>query len=53
MAVFKRNKTYWADFSVHGQRFRQSLRTSAWREAVAAEKKLIAQAQMAVQGAAR
>ena len=44
MALFKRNKTWWTDFSVHGQRYRQSLNTKDWREAQAKEKELIAQA---------
>ena len=38
MALFKRNKTWCADFSVNGQRYRQSLRTKDWREAQAREK---------------
>jgi hypothetical protein len=45
MAVFRRNKTYWTDFSVNGQRFRQSLDTTDWREALRREKERIAQAQ--------
>jgi integrase len=45
MALFKRNKTWWTDFSVNGQRFRQSLGTTDWRAAISEEKKLIAQAQ--------
>jgi hypothetical protein len=44
MALFRRNKTWWTDFSVNGQRFRQSLDTIDWREALREEKKLIAQA---------
>jgi integrase len=44
MALYKRNKTWHTDFSVNGQRFRQSLETSDWREAQAKEKELIAQA---------
>jgi len=44
MAVFRRNKTWWSDFSVNGQRYRQSLRTRDWREAQAREKELITQA---------
>ena len=43
MALFRRNKTWWTDFSVNGQRFRQSLDTIDWREALREEKKLIAQ----------
>ena len=45
MALFRRNKTYWTDFSVNGQRFRQSLDTTDWREALKREKEKIAQAQ--------
>ena len=44
MALFKRNKTWWTDFSVNGQRYRQSLGTKDWREAQAREKELIVQA---------
>jgi hypothetical protein len=44
MAIFKRGKTWHTDFSVHGQRFRQSLETRDWRKAQAKEKELIAQA---------
>jgi integrase len=42
MALYKRKKTWHTDFSVDGQRFRQSLETTDWREAK--EKELIAQA---------
>ena len=45
MALYKRGGTWWTDFSVNGQRFRQSLDTTDWREALSEEKKLIAQAQ--------
>src|SRR5271168_108032 len=45
MALFRRNKTWWTDFSLNGMRFRQSLDTTDWREALSGEKKLIAQAQ--------
>ena len=44
MALFKRNKTWWTDFAVNGQRFRQSVRTRDWRQAQAEEKRLIAEA---------
>jgi hypothetical protein len=44
MALYKRGKTWHTDFAVNGQRFRQSLDTTDWREAQAKEKKLIAQA---------
>lgn len=41
MALFRRNKTWWTDFSVNGQRYRQSLHTTDWREAQAEEKRRI------------
>ncbi len=41
MALYKRGKTWHTDFSVDGQRFRQSLDTTDWREAQAQEKVLI------------
>ena len=44
MSLYKRGKTWHIDFSVNGQRFRQSLDTSDWREAQAKEKELIAHA---------
>ncbi len=44
MALYKRKKTWWADFSVHGERYRQSLDTTDWRAAQAKQKELIAQA---------
>jgi integrase len=44
MSLYKRGKTWHTDFSVNGERFRQSLDTSDWREAQAKEKELIAQA---------
>src|SRR5229473_3515134 len=44
MALFKRNKTWWTDFSANGQRFRQSLHTRDWREAQHRENGLITQA---------
>ncbi len=45
MAVFRRGKWYWTDFSVNGQRFRQPLDTVDWREALKREKEKIGQAQ--------
>jgi len=45
MALYKRGKTWWTDFSVNGQRYRLSLDTSDWREAQKQERKLIAQAE--------
>jgi integrase len=44
VALFRRNRTWWTDFSVNGARFRQSLETTDWREALAREKEKIAQA---------
>jgi hypothetical protein len=44
MALTKRGKTWHTHFFVDGQRFRQSLETSDWREAQAKEKTLIAAA---------
>src|SRR5262245_58685040 len=44
MALVKRGKTWHTHFFVDGQRFRQSLCTSDWREAQALEKELIARA---------
>jgi len=45
VTLYKRKKTWWTDFSVNGQRFRQSLDTTDWRQAQTNEKDLIAQAQ--------
>ncbi len=44
MALYKRGKTWHTDFSVDGQRFRQSLDTTDWREAQSLERDLIASA---------
>ncbi len=44
MAIFRRNKTYWTDFSVNGHRYRQSLRTTDWREAQSRQMELIVEA---------
>jgi integrase len=44
MALKKRGKTWHCHFVVNGQRFRQSLETTDWREAQANEKELIAEA---------
>ena len=44
MSLVKRGKTWHTHFFVDGQRFRQSLDTSDWREAQAKEKELIAAA---------
>src|SRR5581483_264641 len=51
MALFRRGKWWWTDFSVNGVRYRQPIRdeqgqrTRDWREALSREKELIAQAQ--------
>jgi integrase len=44
MALVKRGKTWHTHFFVDGQRFRQSLETSDWRDAQKKEKELIARA---------
>ena len=44
MALYKRKKTWWTDFSVNGQRYRESLDTTDWRQAQAQEKELIRRA---------
>jgi integrase len=44
VALYKRGKTWWSDFSVNGVRYRESLDTTDWREAQAKEKELISQA---------
>jgi integrase len=50
MALFRRGKWWWTDFSVNGVRYRQPIRdekgqrTKDWREALSREKELIAQA---------
>src|SRR5580658_2537524 len=44
MALKKRGKTWHTHFFVDGQRYRQSLGTTDWREAQSREKTLIAQA---------
>src|SRR5215469_5889995 len=44
MALFRRGKWWWTDFSVNGARYRQPLRTKDWREAQSREKELITQA---------
>lgn len=44
MALKKRGKTWHCHFVVNGQRFRQSLETTDWREAQSKEKELIAAA---------
>ena len=44
MALIKRGKTWHCHFVVNGQRFRQSLETTDWREAQSKEKDKIADA---------
>jgi integrase len=44
MSLVKRGKTWHTHFVVNGQRFRQSLGTTDWREAQTKEKELIGQA---------
>jgi integrase len=41
MSLYKRGKTWHTDFTVNGERFRQSLDTTDWREAQSKEKELI------------
>jgi integrase len=45
VSIYKRDKTWWTDFSVNGQRFRESLDTTDWREAQRLEKEKISEAQ--------
>ena len=44
MALYRRGKWWWTDFSINGARYRQPLRTKDWRVAQAREKELITQA---------
>ena len=44
MALFKRRRIYWTDFSLNGRRFRISLETEDWREAERREKQKISEA---------
>src|SRR5260370_16241714 len=44
MSLFKRNKTWWTDFSVNGVRYRLTLDTTDWREAQRLEKSKISDA---------
>jgi integrase len=41
MSLWKRGDWYWSDFTVNGQRVRQTLETTDWREAVQREHDLI------------
>ena len=45
MALWKRGKTWWADVTVNGQRYRESLHTTDRREAKNVEKELVAKIQ--------
>ena len=44
MAIHKRKGTYHCDFTINGQRYRQTLETTDWREAIKAENELKARA---------
>lgn len=44
MALYRRNGKYYTDFSLNGQRYRQTLETTDRREAIQRERDLIAQA---------
>jgi hypothetical protein len=43
MALWKRGKQYWLDAVVHGQRYREPLGTSDWREAKRLERERLEQ----------
>lgn len=45
MSLFKRKDTWWCDFTMHGDRYRESLKTTDKREAIAKEKERIAEVQ--------
>jgi len=45
MALWKRDKTWWADLTVNGSRYRESLKTTDRREARNREKELVAKIQ--------
>lgn len=45
MALWKRDNTWWADVTVNGRRYRQSLKTSDKREAKSLEKEFVAAVQ--------
>jgi hypothetical protein len=45
MAIFKRGRTWWTDFSVNGVRYRLSLDTTDWRQAQNTKNEKIAEAQ--------
>src|SRR5260370_32957323 len=44
MSLFKRNKTWWTDFSVNGVRYRLTLDTTDWRDAQRLEKSKLSDA---------
>ena len=52
MALWKRDKTWWADLTVGGSRYRQSLKTTDRREARSLEKELVAKIQEGKVGSA-
>ena len=52
MALWKRDKTWWADVTVHGVRYRESLKTTDRREARSLEKELVAKIQEGKVGSA-
>ncbi len=41
MSLYKRGNWYWADFTVDGIRYRKSLETSNWQEAIKRQRELI------------
>lgn len=43
MALFKRNRIWWVDFTEDGSRYRESLKTTNWQEALRREKDRIAE----------
>jgi hypothetical protein len=45
MVVYKRGGSYWADFTVNGQRFRLPLKATNKQQAATVEKQRIAEAQ--------
>lgn len=48
MALFKRNKTWWCDFTEDSERYRESLKTRNWQEALKREKARIAEVQKGI-----
>jgi hypothetical protein len=41
MATFKRGKVFWTDFTQDGTRYRESLKTTNWQEALKKERNRI------------